>query len=291
MADETDTATDLSPAVSTDGAPGVPGADGSVAVPDPPAPDQVGISAVPQEGEGEETETSPASPSVSSGVIPIKRPRGRPRKDGLPPGSPEAKAADRGEGIAAGTVTPADDGSVKPVAAPVSPRDPADVPGPAAISPPRVREQERTHRAKHPRARPLSEQPKQEPPKNVCTNQNCRASHPSQGGKSGVRCVETGDLVVAPMGREEGRQLMKQILSWIGKIVSFAFGGEVSDPTDMELGLITPPAIRLAHRFGIGEGNLTLDILMLLAGLSMYTMRVIQEARSGGQRVALPNAA
>ncbi len=227
--------------------------------------------------------TATNEPAPEPSPAPAKRPRGRPRKDGLPPGSPEAKAKDAGE-------------ESPPEHAPAVVSGPAVeiiVPAPAVSSPPapKVREQERTSRAKHPRARPLSEQPKQEPAKNVCTNQNCRAVHPSQGGKAGVRCVETGALVVAPLGREEGRELMRQILSWIGKVVAYAFGGEVSDPTAMELGIITPPAIRIAHRFGIGEGNFTLDILMLLAGLSMYTMRVISEARSGGQRVALPAAA
>lgn len=266
MPDEIDTAPETPPTVP---APAEDGGAPAVA----PGEDASPVEA--PEGAGADDASAEAEVPAPA---PAKRPRGRPRKDGLPSGSPEAKAKDAGEDTTAGE-TPTVEKPPAEVAAP-----------PLVVDKPKVREAER-QRPKHARARPIAEQPKQETPKNVCTNVNCRAVHPSQGGKTGVRCVETGALVVAPMGREEGRALMKQILSWIGKVVSFAFGGEVSDPTDMEMGLITPPAIRIMHRFGIGEGNFTLDILMLLAGLSMYTMRVVQEARAGGQRVALPAAA
>lgn len=225
---------------------------------------------------------SPASPEPP----PAPRRRGRPRKDGLPPGSDEAKAADAERGASRETALPKASEGAPPGASspeteradPTEPRaDSPDAPRPSPAKPPR-----RQARAVAATVKP------QNPDKPHCEDPHCTASHPSRGGKAGRVCVETGAKIVAPMQMPEGERIVSGVFKAIGFLIAL-FGGvpRVSDPTELEIAMATPPTIRMLHRMGIGEGNMWLDGFMLALALGMYSSGRVAEVRDAQARKRL----
>lgn len=211
---------------------------------------------------------------------PVRKPRGRPRKDGLPAGSPEARAADEARGRAPRPAPEVEQADPPIAQAP----PPVQVPEPNGVGSepvgvdaradpaPSVPEPRRRARAIATPIKPA------EPAKTTCSDPYCTAKHPSRGGAKGAVCVETGKAIVAPLSIVEGERICKMVLGTLGGGVGLVNGVAVSAPTDAEVAMAAPPTVRMLHRAGLGEGNFSLDVILLVSVLISFTAARMREA-------------